>query len=216
MNKFKVYFLIFVGFLLGLSLSFVFLTKTVKGDNSNIISACSNPSGLLRLLKPGDICKQNETALSWNSSTGLLQNNPPLVCPGCDLSNNGYTPGSNYLIQTLTGVNLNNSFLRNADLRAVNFSNSTLINANLVNTKLAGANFTGANLTNANLYFSDFTQPNNSNLPTNFTNTNLTGVMGLDSANNINDVAAFIWSNTTCPDGTNSNVNSYCQGHLTP
>ena len=57
----------------------------------------------------------------------------------------------------------------------------------------ANANLTNTDLTNANL-----------------TGANLTGATGLPSAT----VAGVVWSNTTCPDGTNSDANTNtCVGH---
>lgn len=90
-----------------------------------------------------------------------------------------------------------------ADLTDTNFSNALLhqviwINANLTNADFTDAevsgNFDSANLTNAN-----------------FTNVNLTGASNMGSAT----VTGVTWSNTICPDATNSNDNgNTCEGHL--
>jgi uncharacterized protein YjbI with pentapeptide repeats len=61
---------------------------------------------------------------------------------------------------------------------------------NLSGSTATNTNFSGVNFTNAQLYY-----------------------MNLTSAN-LDDV---IWSNTVCPDGTNSNDNDgTCIGHLDP
>ncbi len=88
----------------------------------------------------------------------------------------------------LAGANLTNAQLAGADLKGAN-----LKGANLTGANLAGANLTGANLVGADL-----------------TGADLTGAI-LKGAN-LKDV---IWSNTTCPDGTNSTADGgTCSGHL--
>jgi uncharacterized protein YjbI with pentapeptide repeats len=68
--------------------------------------------------------------------------------------------------------------LTTADLTAADLTDADLTDANLADVNLRGADLTDANLTDANLYRAD-----------------LTGA----------DLTGVIWSNTTCPDGTNSN-----------
>jgi hypothetical protein len=77
------------------------------------------------------------------------------------------------------------------DLTGFNFTNAILIDvnftgANLVGAFLGGANMDGADLTNANLYAADI---GGTNLPN------------------------VIWSNTICPDGSNTDTNGlgYCE-----
>ncbi len=87
-----------------------------------------------------------------------------------------------------------------------NFSNANLPNARFNSSVLSNASFAAATLTSA-----DFGQTDLSG--SDFTNTNLSGAVNLESATLI----GVIWSNTTCPDGTNSNANGgSCAGHLTP
>ena len=94
---------------------------------------------------------------------------------------------------SLVGCNLQGANLCNADLAGSNLSYANLNTAKLCGTNLAGANLTGANLNGADL-----------------TGANLQGA--ITTGANFNNV---IWSNTTCPDGTNSNANGgTCQGHL--
>ena len=75
----------------------------------------------------------------------------------------------------------------------------------------AGANLTGANLTGAQLSLASL-------LNTNLTDANLFGA-NLSETPNLNgvylgpaDLSGAIWSNTTCPDGSNSDTNLRC-GH---
>jgi YVTN family beta-propeller protein len=94
---------------------------------------------------------------------------------------------------TLGGCNLSGANLTNAQLAGANLKGANLKGAILVGANLAGANLTGANLTGADL-----------------SNANLTGAI-LKGAN----LKGVIWSNTTCPDGTNSTADGgTCLGHL--
>jgi uncharacterized protein YjbI with pentapeptide repeats len=93
---------------------------------------------------------------------------------------------------TLAGCNLAGANLTNAQLAGANLKGANLKGAILVGANLAGANLTGANLKGADL-----------------TNADLTGAI-LKGAN-LNGV---IWSNTTCPDGTNSTADGGTARHL--
>jgi uncharacterized protein YjbI with pentapeptide repeats len=93
----------------------------------------------------------------------------------------------------LKGANANDAFLANADL-----AGASLGGTNLGGSDLADANLTGATLPGANLGGADLT------------GANLTGAR-LRGTN----ISAVTWSNTTCPDGTNSNADGgTCAGHL--
>jgi phospholipase C len=90
--------------------------------------------------------------------------------------------------QNLKNANLSDADLSHADLGGVNLQGAFLENANLQGAKLNGVNLNGADLTGADL-----------------TGATLSGV----------NTTKVIWSNTTCPDGTNSdNDGSSCAGHL--
>ena len=81
-------------------------------------------------------------------------------------------------------------------------------NADLSHRNLRGANLSGAILTGANLRFADL---DGGFLP----NANLTGanLRGADLRHA--DIAGVTWSNTICPDGTNSDGDGgSCQRHL--
>ena len=88
----------------------------------------------------------------------------------------------------LFGLNLTNAQLPGANLSGANLNKANLSGADLVGADLAHANLNGANLTGANLSGADMT------------------------GTNLNKVT---WSDTTCPDGTNSNADGgTCTGHL--
>ncbi|HTO25991.1 MAG TPA: alkaline phosphatase family protein [Gaiellaceae bacterium] len=85
-------------------------------------------------------------------------------------------------------VDLANADLSHRDLRDVNLSGAILTGANLRFSDLAGGFLPNANLTNANLRGADLRHA---------------------------DIAGVTWSNTICPDGTNSNGDGgSCQSHL--
>lgn len=93
-------------------------------------------------------------------------------------------------------ANFSNSNMRGVDLRNSNLSGSIMTNVNLLQSYLVEANFLNVDLTNANL-----------------TEANFTGAINVDTTIR----TGVIWSNTTCPDGTNSDDNGgTCEGHLTP
>ncbi len=74
----------------------------------------------------------------------------------------------------------------------------------MTDANLTGANITGANLTNAILTGADLTDAD-------LASADLTGAVGMDSAT----LTGITWTNTICPDSTNSNDNgNTCVGHL--
>jgi uncharacterized protein YjbI with pentapeptide repeats len=80
-----------------------------------------------------------------------------------------------------------------ANLTSENLSGAKLSGANLNSADLSGANLSGANLTGANL------------VGANLNSADLSGT----------NLGKVIWSDTTCPDGTNSNAGGRaCTGHL--
>ena len=109
----------------------------------------------------------------------------------------GWSLVSGYLIGPY--ANLNGAELTNAGL-----SGADLTGATLTNSYLSNANLDGAILINANLLYAYLNGAN-------MTNANLT------NAEMVTDSTDEIWSNTTCPDGTNSdNDGNTCAGDLVP
>ena len=85
-------------------------------------------------------------------------------------------------------VDLANADLRHRNLERVNLSGAILTGANLEGARLEDAFLPNANLTGANLRHADLRHA---------------------------DLSGVTWSNTICPDGTNSNSHgNSCQGHL--
>jgi|GEM_PF-6301217 len=116
---------------------------------------------------------------------------------GGNLSHTNYS-GANFSNQDLTKANLTVATFNNIDFSGANLDQVNGSNSSFTNDNFAGANFTKANFSNANFSGSNFT---NANLKqANFSGTNITNVT---------------WSNTICPDGTNSNNDgNTCVGHL--
>ena len=105
---------------------------------------------------------------------------------GCNLK------GLNLANANLSGADLVKAILTNAVLTRAVLENAFLTAANLTGANLTGANLTGANLTGANLTGANL-------IGANLTGANLTGA-NLTGAN----LTGATWSNTVCPDGTNS------------
>ena len=144
--------------------------------------------------------------------TQVVTTTPCSSLAGCNLHGLNLTAaqlsGAN-----LSGANLSSANLTGADLSGANLGGANLSSANLTDADLSGANLTGANLNSANLTGADLTGANLSGA--NLNKANLTGA-DLSGANvtgaNFDKVT---WSNTTCPDGTNSDADAgTCIGHL--
>jgi phospholipase C len=101
----------------------------------------------------------------------------------------------------------------NADLSRRNLEQTNLSGAIMIGTDLAGARIEGGFLPNANLTGADLRHADLEGADlagANLTNANARGAY-LRHA----DLTGVTWSNTTCPDGTNSNSHGgTCQGHL--
>jgi uncharacterized protein YjbI with pentapeptide repeats len=123
----------------------------------------------------------------------------------------------------LRGANMKNGSVVRMSLRGADFTGSTfrsalLIGANLDNARVLAVDFAFANLTGANLAGADlngnfrnatFTRANLDGAR--ISNTDLRGAKGLSTAT----LTGVVWTNTLCPDGTNSNANGRtCAGHL--
>ena len=108
---------------------------------------------------------------------------------------------------TLTEQDMNERNLGRVDVSFTNFSGSDLSNVNLsesifFNTDLSGADLTGANLENAIIVNFQGGSIENADL----TDANLNGLFGQV------DLSSAVLSNTTCPDGTNSDDTSCVNG----
>ncbi len=226
----KRYFPLIFVFLLGFFVSNIVKLVIAHGGNTNFIHACVKTSnGNIRIVGPNDSCASNESPLDWSQNGidtfgGFTTNQ--LI---------GYTSkhGETFNYRNFSGANFTDSVLWDFDiirsnLSNTNFSNSQLLSGVVISSSdFSNANFTDSlldlsfeqtNLTNANFTNADITEGTSnffqSNLTNaNFTNANLTGVTNLDTSTR----TGIIWSNTICPDGTNSDANGYtCEEHLTP
>jgi len=120
---------------------------------------------------------------------------PDAALAGCDFHGANLS-NQNLSNANLSGANLSTADLSNANLNMANLSNANLNVASLFHATLVGSNLTGATVQSAFGAGADLTGAD-------FTNADLTGAIftsatGGDSA---------IWSNTTCPDGSNSDSN---------
>jgi uncharacterized protein YjbI with pentapeptide repeats/protocatechuate 3,4-dioxygenase beta subunit len=96
--------------------------------------------------------------------------------------------GANLILANLSNAVLSYATLDHANLALANLSKATLTSATLTSANLTGANLTGANLSGSNLAGATL---------------QLATVRGVG------------WSNTACPDGTNSSKDGgTCVGHL--
>lgn len=100
------------------------------------------------------------------------------------------------------GIDWADCNLSSLDLRGINLTNANLSGVDLDDGLIAGCtctgtNFTGANLQSATLGLIDLNHAN-------FTNANLEGANFSSDDIIDNFLVGTIWSNTICPDGTNS------------
>ena len=159
------------------------------------------------LLKQGDEKSRDITfvweKIEFNFTTGGSEESDPLALfnaytllmdadwGGLNLS------GQDLDERDLGRVDLSNTNLAGADLSNMNMSESILLDVNLSNADLTGANLENAILVNfmgGSLEDADLT------------NANLAGAFGFF------DLSAATLSNTTCPDGTNSDETSCASG----
>ena len=159
------------------------------------------------LLKPTDKKSENITFV-WDEielvfeSGGTDEENPFAVFQSYSLLMEGDWSGLDLSGQDLNErnlgrVDLSNTDLSNADLSNMNLSESIIFGVNLSNADLRGANLQNAII----VQFSDGLVDG-----ADFTDANLAGAFGLF------DLSSAILSNTTCPDGTNSDETECSSG----
>jgi len=177
---------------------------------------------------PGHGCDFMGAEISGNISNANLTNanltDANFSC-ACDYKNINFTgvEADHISLQGAVGAIWTNATLTNANLACGDWTGDVFVNANLSGSDLSsycgfGGTFKNANFTRANLTGADFAFSGTSDTFTNasFTNANATkanfkGATGMGSAT-LNGV---IWSDTICPDGTNSNSDgNTCVGHL--
>ena len=153
------------------------------------------------------------------ATTGVHETNGMFVDIVVGADNPGaHFQGANLANAFLPSVNLDGANLQRADGSGGNFRGTQLQSTNMQQGSYENADFTGADLHGSNLQHADFTGANltDANLngvnlqAANLTGANLTGASLVGA--NLNKVT---WSNTTCPDGMNSDlVGDTCRGDL--
>lgn len=134
------------------------------------------------------------------------QGGPPLpfICTHCTTYTEFYT-------EILQGTTFTNAVLMQSSFNNFDFSGKNFSNAKMGGCDLNRSNFSNVNFTGADLRLCGFDGTNLQNA--NFTNANIKGA----ELNFAADVSGATWSNTICPDGTNSDNNgNTCEGHLAP
>ena len=199
--------------------------------------------GRVRIISANSTCNANEAPHDWKEYN--LADEIPLICPDCSFVglvpltqfvnknlSNALLKSANFNSTEFTGTNFTNANLEGAGFAGTysninftganltnsqigsSFTNSNFSNANVQgvaggDTDYSSSNFTGANFTNSGLLNSNFNNTNLTNV--NFTGSNLQGAVNMSTATR----TGIIWSNTSCPDGTNSDNNgNTCEGHL--
>ncbi len=182
---------------------------------------CLSPSGALsRVGTRLPACPRGSRTISWNSigpqgprgatgprgsrgvqglrgatgAAGPKGATGPKGAPGTAYSCSASAyPGIDLAGCSLAGANLTGSLLQGANLSGSDLAKATLTGASLTGANLTGVSLNDASLGTVDLDWSDLGGAD-------FTGAYLGGAQ-LQGA----DLAGAIWSNTTCPDGTNSN-----------
>ena len=143
---------------------------------------------------------EDASATTVAPATTLAPSTPTAVqtpIDDCDaVPENCVEPGEDFSNQ-----DLNSSVFFRSEVSGVNFSNLNLADTDFSESRAIGTNFTGATMTDAIIEGADFTGAD-------FTDANL-----LDAFVAQTTLTRAVWSNTTCPDGTNSDANGgTCEG----
>jgi uncharacterized protein YjbI with pentapeptide repeats len=157
-----------------------------------------------------------------------------------------YLDGTNFSNANLQGVTLGNNVFTNANFQNANLAGATFTffgsdsgdfqGATLTNATI-GSGFYNTNFSNADFSGADFAPDANFNSAALFQNVNFSGadftgatfttdpLLNLQFTDSTFDgadlsglnIVQVLWSNTVCPDGTNSDSHSNtCSGHLVP
>jgi streptogramin lyase len=161
---------------------------------------------------PGGIARFDLTTHAYTTFSNSLSGQPGVLVAGPDLNmwstdsgatpafarvGTGVCPGSSQGCN-LSGLNVPNVVLVGAQLQGDNLDGADLENARLIGASLQGDNLNNVDLTGAQLQLANLGGDNLANA--NLAGANLTGASLAGS-----NLQGVTWSNTTCPDGTNSN-----------
>jgi len=144
-------------------------------------------------------------SVSFDLNNGVATD---MVFKNADMPGDSFSRGSfqsaNFTSANLTGADFNRDIsMTGCDFTGANLSDSSIA------ADMSGSNMTGADAERINFNVDIGVGANLTNV--NFTNANLTGSTNMMFSN----LTGVTWSNTTCPDGTNSNNNgNTCVGHL--
>jgi len=225
-HKFKKYLPILFAFFLGSIVSTATTIVLAHGGNTNYIHACvKNSNGSVKIVGTNDACASGETALDW-SKNGLGIKGGYITDQLIGMqsqyetfdyrSYDGFNfSNSNLYLPTMHYASFVNSNFTNVDIIEPDVTSTNFQNSNFTGTLLEGgyalrnSDFSGSNFTNTHFESGEATNSNFDN--SNFTNAILNGNFATSS------FVGTTWSNTTCPDATNSDNNgNTCEGHLTP
>ena len=158
-----------------------------------------------------DFSRIEETTTALNrSSPGDSSSSRFPIGTDCESTRAGSVPpttGASLTYCDLHGMDLSGLTLRAARLDGANLSDAVLDRADLSEAvlgvaNLPGASFVGADLTDASLSYSNVWNAD-------FTDANLSGARLTDAS-----LTGVVWSNTTCPDGSNSDSHANtCVGY---
>ncbi len=212
-----------------------------NGNSQSKNVAGNANAGSVRIVQSQSDCRSDETYITWNiqGPQGLpgpsgAPGNSGEIGVGEFLSNDfsgvSLYSGSinplqyrNFASANFTNANLIMVDFSYSDLTSANFTNAYLTAVHFVFSKAEGANFSGTNLEGAYLISGNFIGANftgaymhgNSINNAIFSNANFTNADLLNSVESPADISGAVWSNTTCPDATNSNNNGgTCEGHF--
>ena len=140
----------------------------------------------------------------------------PQDLANCDLQGAsliaGFPSGEDLEGANLSGSNLLEDSLQHANLTGTNLTGTNLTYADLTDANLTNANLTHAGLEGANLSGANFTEANLSGA--NMSGINLEGANGPPGVAYSDNPVGIIWSDTVCPDSSNSNSDGgTCSGH---
>ena len=206
MRKLKLYLLIVFFFTLGYIFRGILPLVLAHGGDTNLIHGCIRPlTGLLRIIGASDTCGTNETPLDWNKS-GIGEFGGYTTDQLIGLKADQFS--ENFAYRYFQNANFSQSDIGDTQLDGADFTNANFTNTVVSRCSAIGVNFTNVNFTGSGLSTSNFQNAN-------FTNANLTNASLQDSNMDGTIRTGVIWSNTTCPDGTNSDDNGgTCEGHL--
>ncbi len=165
----------------GMDLSAMNLSNLNLSDTDLAGANLTNASLANDNLASTDVQGANFTGVTWPRVESGDITGTPAVLPADWTLADGYLMGPQAL--------LNGAELAKADLAGLDLAGASLFEATLTSADLTGADLTGTDLTEATL------------TKANLTNSDLTGAF-LDGA----VLTSVTWSNTICPDGTNSDA----------